>query len=166
MSLNKSNATGSDDLTSKALQLSANIIAPVLTFIINKSFVLGTFPDSFKTAKVTPVYKKGSSDKVENYRPISLLSNLNKVFEKLMYKRLYNFLCSCDVLFDKQFGFCKSHSAVDAIVNTVNMITTEKGNSNYVIGIFFDLSKSFDTVDHSILLSKLAYYGIRGISHD
>lgn len=66
MSLSQSNSTGSDDLTSKALQLSASIIAPVLSFNINKSFVLGTFPNSFKTAKVTPIHKKGSTDKVEN----------------------------------------------------------------------------------------------------
>jgi len=141
MSLNKSTSTGSDELTTRALQLAANIIAPVLSFIINKSFVLGKFPNLFKTAKVTPIHKKGSNDKVENYRPISLLSNLNKVFEKLMYKRLYSFLCRYDILFHKQFGFRKGHSAVDAIINTVNMISMEKGNKNYVIGSFLIFRK-------------------------
>ena len=88
MSLNKSNSTGSDGIISRVLMLAAKCIAAPLMHIVNLSFEQGVFPSAFKTAKVIPIYKKGKTDVVENYRPISLLSNLNKIFEKLMHKRL------------------------------------------------------------------------------
>ena len=137
-----------------------------MTYIINKSFELGVFPASFKIAKVIPIHKKGSTSKVENYRPISLLSNLSKVFEKLMFQRLNCFMCKYSLLYQHQYGFRKGHSTIDAIINSINMIRSENGSKNNVIGIFFDLSKAFDTVNHSILLSKLDCYGIHGTAQD
>src|SRR5579872_4294019 len=89
--LNKSNSTGPDAISSKILQISANLIASPLTIIINKSLEQGFFPSKFKTAKVTPIHKKDSHDNIDNYRSISLLNNMSKIFEKIMYKRLIDF---------------------------------------------------------------------------
>ena len=105
MSLKKSSSTGNDELSSRTLQSAAIYIASPLTSIINMSFIHGVFPSSFKIAKVIPVYKKGKTDNVQNYRPISLLSNLSKVVEKLMFNRIFKFLSSNNLLYDKQFGF-------------------------------------------------------------
>ena len=92
MSLKSNHSTGKDGITSKTLQLSANYIVSPLTSIINKSVELGFFPSSFKIAKPIPFYKKRNTCKVENYRPNSLLSNISKVVEKLMYERLNCFV--------------------------------------------------------------------------
>ena len=127
MSLRDNNSTGSDCLTTKTLKLAANFIKTPLSCIINLSFSQGVFPTSFKTAKVIPIHKKGSKDNIENYRPISLLSNLSKIFERLMYNRLYDYLHRFKMLYNKQFDFRKGHSTVDAVINSVNMIRSENG---------------------------------------
>ena len=127
VALKKTNSTGPDGIANKVLQLAAYLIAEPLAHIINQSFLSGIFPTAFKTAKVIPIFKTGKSDDVQNYRPISLLNNLSKIFEKLMYKRIVEFFNKHNLLYDNQFGFRKGHSTVDAIFSSLNMIRIEKG---------------------------------------
>ena len=126
------------------------------------SFVNGIVPYQLKISKVIPVYKKGNRNSVGNYRPISLLDIFEKILEKLKYKRLYDYLSLNNVLYDYQFGFRKYHSTSLALIDVMDDIYQQLDNSNIVIGIYLDLQKAFDTVDHSILLAKLYNYGNRG----
>ena len=122
----------------------------------------GTFPTLFKTGKVTPIYKKGNKECIENYRPVSILPIFGKIFEKIIYNRLYTFLTANGVLHDEQFGFRKGHSTTHALHRSVINISKSLSNNRHVLGIFIDLSKAFDTLDHNILLKKVENYGIRG----
>ena len=101
-----------------------------------------------------------------NYRPISLLSNINKIYEKLMYSRLYNFLNLHNCIYDLQFGFRGKHSTNHALLSLTENICDALDNYNFACGIFIDLQKAFATVDHSILLDKQNHYGIRGKAND
>ena len=126
----------------------------------------GVFPSVLKTAKVVPVFKKDSKLDYSNYRPISLLSNVEKILEKLMYKRLYTFLNSNNIIYNLQFGFRQQYSTSHALVNITENIRKALDGGNIGCRIFVDLQKAFDTVDHQILLTKLDHYGIRGVSND
>ena len=130
--------------------------------MINESFVRGIFPDKLKIAKVIPVFKKGLTTKKSNYRPISLLSIFSKIFEKVMYQRLYKFLDTYELLFNMQFGFRSGHSTDHALVSLTESIKLSLDKNRVGCGIFIDLQKAFDTVNHDILLKKLEHYGIRG----
>ena len=125
----------------------------------------GVFPSVLKTAKVVPVFKKDSKLDYSNYRPISLLSNVEKILEKLMYKRLYTFLNSNNIMYNLRFGFRQQYSSSHALVNITENIRKALDGGNIGCGIFVDLQKAFDTVDQ-ILLTKLNHYGIHGVSND
>ena len=135
-----------------------------LTYLINCSINKGIFPDELKIAKVIPIYKSGDKTSIENYRPISVLSVFSKTFEKIMYNHLINFINKHNILYKYQFGFRQRHSTNHAIITLVDKISTALDRGNVVIGCFFYLKKAFDTVNHSILISKLYKYGIRGNS--
>ena len=135
--------------------------------IINLSFSTGKYINKLKLSKVIPIYKeKGDKLSTINYRPISLLSNVNKIFEKLMHKRLYNFLEEQKCIYDYQFGFRKYHSTTHALIDLTEDVRKAIDNNTFSCGVFIDLQKAFDTVDHNILLKKLEHYGIRGIAND
>ena len=125
----------------------------------------GVFPSVLKTAKVVPVFKKDSKLDYSNYRPISLLSNIEKILEKLMYKRLYTFLNNNNI-YNFQFGFRQQYSTSHALIIITEVIRKALDDGNIGCGVFADLQKAFDTLDHQILLAKLNHYGIPGVSND
>ena len=162
--LNLDKATGPHSIPGKILNLLKREICYPLSLLINLSFTSGVFPSALKIAKVVAVYKnKGSPLMCSNYRPISLLSNIDKIFVKVLYKRLHNFLSKHNVLFPQQFGFRKSHSTSHAVLSITQKLFDALDSGKFAYAVFIDLEKAFDTVDHSILLDKLHHYGIRGL---
>ena len=150
------------DLPIVALKKCANLISGHLSGFYNNFMKHGKFPKILKLGKITPVYKKGDVQILDNYRPISIIPIFGKIFEKIIYNRLYSFFVSNAVIYNKQFGFRTHHSTGHAINVSMNKILNEIQNRNHVIGIFIDLSKAFDTIDHDKMLIKLEHYGIRG----
>ena len=122
----------------------------------------GSFPSIFKVGKITPVYKKDNVECIENYRPVSILPIFGKIFEKIIYTRLIKFFMANGILHEDQFGFRKGHSTTHALHKSVDIITRSMAEGKHVLGIFIDLSKAFDTLDHQTLIVKLQNSGIRG----
>ena len=123
------------------------------------------FPSVLKIAKVVPVFKKDSKLDYSNYHPFSLLSNIEKIPEKLMYKRLYTFLDNKNIIYELQFGLRQQYSTSHVLINITENIRKAL-DGNFGCGVFVDLQKAFDTVDHQILLAKLNHYGICEVSND
>ena len=164
--LDNKKTPGYDDISVKFIKLCGPLVTKPLVMIFNQSILTGEYPNELKIAKVVPLFKKGDKSLVSNYQPISLLSIINKIFEKLIYNRLYKFLIKHNILYKYQFGFRKGYSTDMALIEIVDNIKTAIDNNKYVCGIFLDLTKAFDTVNHQILLDKLHHYGVRGIVHD
>ena len=165
-SLNLHKAAGPNSIPTIILHLLKEEICTPLSNIFNLSFSTGQHPDLLKIAKTIPVFKKGSRLLVCNYRPISLLSNLNKILEKLFFSRLCKFLDEYKCIYSLQFGFRAKHSTNHALIDITENIRSALDNKKVSCGIFVDLQKAFDTVNHDILINKLNHYGIRGIAND
>ena len=122
----------------------------------------GIFPDDLKIAKVVPLHKKNDVNIMNNYRPVSLLPAISKIFEKVAHHQLYNYFKNKKLFYTGQYGFRDDHSTELAALELVDRLNTDMDEKNIPIAIYMDLSKAFDTLDHSILIHKLSYYGIKG----
>ena len=157
----KNSAAGHDSLLGSIMKQCADKYIVPLTHIINVSITKGYFPEEFKLAKVLPIFKSGDDQNIQNYRPISILPFFSKIFEKIIASHIMDFLDTNNILYDKQFGFRKSHSTSHAIITLVDKVSRALDTGKFIVGVFLDLKKAFDTVDHTILLKKLHAYGIR-----
>ena len=152
----------SSDIPIRVIKKSAHVICPYLSSYFNHYMTIGHFPDNLKVGKVTPIFKKGNTEDVGNFRPVSTLPIFGKIFEKVIYRRIYDFALSQNILDQNQFGFRKSHGTSYAVNYSMKIVLDALKDKQHVLGIFIDLSKAFDTIDHSTLLVKLDRYGIRG----
>ena len=162
-SFKSSTSCGYDGLSMHLLKEIIHYLVTPLKHIFNLSLTSGIFPNSLKVAKVIPIYKKDDPAQVKNYRPISLLPVFSKILEKIAHERLYKFLTDNEILNPNQFGFRKGFSTDFAIIQTYDKIIESLSNKTHIIGVFMDLSKAFDTINHKILLEKLHNYGVRGV---
>ena len=126
----------------------------------------GVYPSKLKRAKVIPVYKTGDRTEPGNYRPISLLSVFNRLFERLMHKRLTSFIEKKKIIYNAQYSSRENCSTQQAILDIVNRIQSNMEAGLFSCDVFIDLKKAFDKVDHTVLLCKSSKYGIRGIIND
>ena len=154
------------DITNFLLKNIVNEIITPLTHILNLSLSSGTVPLKIKIARVVPIFKKGQKDSLNNYRPISLLTSISKILERLVYKRTIKFLVNCKILCDSQFGFRKNHSTTHALLTFIDKVAHAIDDVSHTIGVFLDFFKAIDTIDHDILIHKLQHYGIRGKALD
>ena len=164
MSLNDSNS--SPDFPTKIIKRCSSLISIHLSNIFNRCIRIGYFPCSFKIAKVTPIFKSKNPLLSSNYRPISLLPVLAKIFEKHIYSNLTKYVEINNILCHQQSGFRKNFNVNIAITKLLENVISSIEKKEIGICIFLDLKKAFDMVDHTILLRKLELYGVRGVSHD
>lgn len=162
MSLKNTKSAGYDNITTDLVKKIARYISSPLAHIINLSFEHGCFPDRLKLSLIKPLHKKGCKLDIDNYRPIALTPILSKIFERVMYERVLNFLNKYNTLVEQQFGFRKNKSTTLAIFTLVKSILNNLNSKVSSCALFLDLSKAFDLVDHVRLLKKMERYGIRG----
>ena len=155
-------APGIDGISNYIIKVSATIIIPTLVKLFNCCMNVGFFPDKLKIANIVPLHKGGDRADVMNYRPISLLPLLGKLFEKVIKKRFTKFLDKYNLINPHQFGFRKGYSTELAVAEVQNSLLKSLDNKKIACAVFLDLAKAFDTVDHKLLLDKLEMHGIRG----
>jgi hypothetical protein len=161
-SLKMKNSCGYDEVPAKIVKLSLPFISSPLIYIGNKMLSTGTFPTRLKFSQVIPIHKKGSKTEITEYRSKSLLTSFSKIFEKVILCRLHKHIDRNNMIVSEQYGFKENSSAELAIFNLTNQILIQNNTKLAVSGIFCDLTKAFDTVNHHLLRIKLKQYGIIG----
>ena len=160
----KNSSAGWDAISPNVVKATENAFITPLTHVINLSFTSGVFPSELKIARVIPLLKAGDPMHMSNYRPVSVLPLFSKIFERLMYNRLIDFVNKHKILYSYQFGFRDGYSTNLAMLYLVDKISNAIDNDEYVLGLYLDFTKAFDTVNHEILIKKLEYYGVRGLA--
>lgn len=165
-SMQPKSSCGFDGFNCKLIKCCASSLVKPLTLIINQSLTTGIFPDQLKTAKVIPIYKENNLDHniLNNYRPISILPVLSKIFEKIVHIQVYDYFSKNKLFFNSQYGFRENHSTELAAIELVDKIYQSLDIGKNPLAVFCDLSKAFDTLDHKILLHKLKFYGFSKIA--
>ena len=158
-SLKNKNSSGYDSLTNRMLKKEQYAIAKLVKPLINESIDEGIFPTCLKTANVIPIFKKGDLTNLNNYRPISLLPVLSKVFEKVLNAQITKVI-ECGYIDENQFGFRRSHNTEDAVLKFVDKIQKELSVGKHVVTVYIDVSKAFDSCDHKIIINKLGRTGL------
>ena len=136
-----------------------------MSVMLNHCLIYGIFPNKLKTAKVIPIFKKGSTDLLNNYRPISLLTSISKLFERIIYNRLLSFLERNKTIVSSQYGFRHNRSTTHPILDLITSCFDNINSKQYTTLLFLDIRKAFDSVPHSKLIKKLEHYGIRGVAN-
>lgn len=164
-SLKNNSSTGHDGISTKVIKKLSHKLAPDIVILINTIFETGVYPSQFKLAMVTPLFKGGNKSSVENFRPISVLTILNKIVEKALYKRIFGFVNNkLNLIYRYQYGFRPRSNTETAAIELSEEILTSLDNNEIATGVFMDLKKAFDVVDHTLLIEVLMKYGIRGKS--
>lgn len=161
--LKNKGSTGFDEVNTRLLKSIKYRISGPLAFLINESLNTGTFPKILKIAHVTPIFKRGDPENIENYRQVALLSVFSKVLERAVYLRVVDFVMTFNIITEHQHGYLESRSTETASFELLNYSYSQLDQGNYVMILFFDLSIAFDTVNREFLLSKLYNMGIRGV---
>ena len=161
LSLNNSKAEGIDTISNVLVKAGSTIIAPYLRGIVNNCIRLSYFPETWKIGKINVTHKKNSKQEMNNYRPVTILSSLSKVIEKVLFKQILEHFQDHGLLDERQYGFRPGRSCTQAVLDYINTVLHEKqGEENKVNSLLIDLSAAFDIVDHKTLLEKLKRYGL------
>ena len=157
-------STGYDEISTETIKILSAVISPTLSLIINKCILNGTVPDEMKVSKIKPLFKKGDVTLLNNYRPISLLPCVSKIFERVLFNQLYEYFDRNDLLTQHQYGFRKNHSTEFAAMELIDRVANLLELGKITFNLYIDLSKAFDVLNHEILLSKLEFYGLNELT--
>lgn len=158
-------STGYDDIPITVIKQNIHYLKQPFTYLVNMSLKKGVFPDCYKIAKIKPLFKKGEKNLPENYRPVSLLPCMSKILESVVKNQVTVYAAENSIISENQYGFQKNLNTTEAIHNLVKNVNHILDDKSHPLAIFCDLSKAFDCVDHCVLIEKLDYYGISGISN-